>query len=234
MSEDPNDHEIDPVEEPLEGASASSIPLIPKRGRPRKVDTDPTSDGSSNVRHLLPIHAAAKRGAGGGTLIIKRRPGRPRKMEMGPTTSDAEYHAIIAEEKEKFIEQDPVVQATTANKIDTPGLLRLLRSEIAKEASAIQFARLESEKFGKDTSQTSTRRIDALTKIAHIELEIIKIGTSTIDIRSEPFQRIMKLFIECVQESAAETMPPETLNLFFNLFGTKMANWEERAEDIFR
>lgn len=193
-------------------------------------------DGSplDNVRQLLPVHAAPKRGAGGGVLKVDRQRGRPRKVEKMPTTSDLEYHARISEEKAKFVTQDPVVVATSTGKVDAPDLLRKLRTEIAKEAASLLFQRVESEKFGKDTSQTSTRRIDALTKIAHIELEIAKLGPSQIDVRSEKFQQVISLFIEFMREAAAETMSPEILNLFFNRFETKMNGWEDKAEDKLR
>jgi hypothetical protein len=194
---------------------------------------DQSESTPDNVRQLLPVHAAPKRGAGGGTLKVTRQRGRPRKVETMPTTSDLEYHGKMSEEKAKFITEDPVVIATSG-KIDAPDLLRKLRSEIAKEAAALHFQRIENEKFGRDTSQTSTRRIDALTKIAHIELEINKIGPGIIDVRSEKFQRVIKLFIEFIQEAAAETMQPETLNLFFNCFETKMTGWEDKAEDALR
>ena len=132
-----------------------------------EADDQPDADGGSamdNVRQLLPVHAAPKRGAGGGSLKVERGRGRPRKVEKMPTTSDLEYHSKMSEEKQRFITQDPVVTATESGKVDGADLLRKLRSEIAKEAAALHFQRIENEKFGKDTSQTSTRRIDALTR----------------------------------------------------------------------
>ena len=206
---------------------------------PVEADDAPDDDASEetarldNVRKLLPVHAAPKRGAGGGSLKVERQRGRPRKVEKMPTTSDLEYHSAMSEEKQRFVTRDPVVVATEG-KIDAPELLRKLRTEIAKEAAALHFQRIESEKFGKDTSQTSSRRIDALTKIAHIELEIAKIGPSTVDVRSEKFQRVIKLFLGFIQETAVETLPPEALNLFFNRLETKMDHWEDKAEEALR
>ena len=202
-----------------------------------EADDQPDADGGSamdNVRQLLPVHAAPKRGAGGGSLKVERGRGRPRKVEKMPTTSDLEYHSKMSEEKQRFITQDPVVTATESGKVDGADLLRKLRSEIAKEAAALHFQRIENEKFGKDTSQTSTRRIDALTKIAHIELEIAKLGPSTIDVRSDKFQKVIKLFLDNIKEVASEILTPETLDLFFNTLGTKMDHWEDKAEEALR
>jgi hypothetical protein len=218
VSEDSSDEasdEADPIEE--------SVEKSPEEG----------ASSYDNVRSLLPVHAAPKRGAGGGTLNVSRQRGRPRKVEKMPTTSDLEYHSRMSDAKHRFIDDDPVVVATSG-KVEPTALLRKLRTEIAKEAAALHFQRIENEKYGKDTSQTSTRRIDALTKIAHIELEIAKLGPSQIDVRSEKFQLIMQLFVAFVQEAASETLSPEALNLFFNKLETKMSGWENKAEDVIR
>lgn len=190
-------------------------------------------DPLSNVRNLLPVHAAPKRIAGGGNLKVERRPGRQRTVERMPRLSDLEYNAVVSDEKDRFVTRDAIVRAT-GGKIDSPELLRKIRCEIAKEAAALLFQRVENEKYGRDTSQTSTRRIDALIKIAHIELEIAKIGPNMIDVRSEKFQIVVKLFIGFLQEAAAETLGPEALNLFFNHFETKMEHWETKAEEALR
>lgn len=191
----------------------------------------------NNVRHLLPVHAAPTSGGKskqGTTLKVQRGRGRPRKVERMPTTSDLEYHANQSEEKQRFIEQDPVVIAATKGKIEATSLLKTIRTEIAKEAAALHFQRVENEKYGRDTAQTSTRRIDALTKIANIELEIKKLGPDMIDPKSESFQRIFKMWVETIQEVAAETLAPEEVDLFFNRLSTKLEGWEDRINETVR
>lgn len=192
------------------------------------------SNALDNVRKLLPVHAAPRVGGkakGGTTLKVARGPGRPRNVERMPTTSDLEYHAAMSEEKQRFIESDPVVVAATKGKVEATRLLKLIQTEVAKEAAALHFQRVESEKFGKDTSQTSTRRIDALTKIANIELEIKKLGPSSIDPRSEEFQRIFMMWVDAIRDVAAETLSPEQVDLFFNRLTTKLDGWEDRVAE---
>lgn len=198
---------------------------------------EPSTDPLDNVRRLLPVHAAPVKGGkskGGTTLKVERQRGRPRKVERMPTTSDLEYHAEMSEEKQRFIEQDPVVIAATKGKIEATHILRLIRTEIAKEAAALHFQRVENEKFGKDTSQNSSRRIDALTKIANIELEIKKLGPSAIDPTSEDFQRIFTMWVDAIKDVAAETLSPEQVDLFFNRLSTKLEGWEERVANAAR
>lgn len=207
---------------------------------PIESDLDDHDDGeqerSNEVLQLLPVHAAPTlggKGKQGNALKVKRGRGRPRKVERMPTTSDLQYHALISEQKAKFVDTDSVVRATTSG-ADTHQVLNLVKAEVAKEAAALHFQRVENEKYGKDTSQMSTRRIDALTKIANIELEIKKLGTDAIDLRHPKFQKVFALWIEMMREVATEILTPELIDLFFNRFSTKVEGWEDRAAEELR
>ncbi len=190
-----------------------------------------------NVVNILPAHAAPLVGGaskGGHVLKMERRKvGRPREVKRMPTTSDLEYHAIIAEQKGKFIDEDRVVQAALKH-ADPMDMLSVIKSEVAKETAALHFQRIENEKYGKDTAQISSRRIDALKKIADIELEIKKIGGNNIDVHSEQMQRIFKFFIETVQAILTENLSPEQIDLVFNRLTTEFDGWQEKLADVLR
>lgn len=236
----------------VENPTPDSKDEKPVVSQPEVDDTDPHANDENdvedlpgmsqtealdNVRKLLPVHAAPRVGGkskGGTTLKVARGPGRPRNVERMPTTSDLEYHAEMSEAKQRFIDADPVVVAATKGNIEATRVLKLIQTEVAKEAAALHFARVESEKYGKDTSQTSTRRIDALTKIANIELEIRKLGPSSIDPHSEEFQRIFSMWVEAIRDVAAETLSPEQVDLFFNRLTTKLDGWEDRVAETSR
>lgn len=200
---------------------------------PVEAERDPTGD---NIRQLLPVHAAPRVGGKGrgSELKVHRQPGRPRKVERMPTTSDLEYHALMAEEKERAILEDPVVKAALAKGGDPATVLRMIKIEVAKEAAALRMTRLENEKFGKDTGQTSSRRIDALVKVANLELEIRKLGAEAIDLRAERFQKIFAIWITSIRDVAGEVLSPEQLDLFFNKLTTALDGWEDRAESQIR
>jgi hypothetical protein len=200
--------------DPVEGAEAA------------ETQDDAVSDSTNNVRQLLPTHLLPKTSTG-------RPVGRPRKMNPKPTLSDLDYHAQMSAEKQRFIEIDPVVRALSG-KVDSAALLGTLRTEIAKEAAALHFQRVENEKLGKDTAQTSTRRIDALTRIAHIELEIKKLSPDSLDVYGEKFQKVYAMFIDILKEVAQETIPTEVIDLFFNRLSTAMTDWEEKASNLTR
>ena len=192
-----------------------------------------------NVVPILPVHAApysqqrSRSEGGGDALKVQRKVGRPRKVERMPTTSDLEYHAIMAEAKAKFIDEDSVVTAAKRH-ADPMEMLAVIRGEVTKESAALHFQRIENEKYGKDTAQVSTRRIDALKKIADIELEIKKLGGDTIDVRSEQMQRIFQFFIETVRGILEETLAAEQIDLVFNRFSTEFEGWQEKLSDVLR
>jgi len=182
-----------------------------------------------NVRKL-PLHSLADKD---GIIKVKRSRGRPRTVNRKPDISDLEYHAEMSEEKRKYIATDPVVIAASGHG-EAMVMLRVIRSEIAKEQAALAFQRGETEKYGKDTAQVSSRRIEALTKIANIELEMKKLGGDVVDFRGERFQKVFQLWVSTLQEIAEEILSPEQIDLFFNRFATKMDGWEDRASSVAR
>lgn len=189
-------------------------------------DSDDEGDREDNVLRLLPVHAAPRTGKN--DLKMTRQRGRPRKVERMPTTSDLQYHAEMSKEKAKFVANDPILKATLA-RADSGETLHIVKSEVAKEAAALQFQRMENEKLGRDTAQISSRRIEALTKIANIELEIKKLGGDLLDLRSEKFQSVFKLLVKDVLAVAKDVLEPEALDLLTNRLMTKLEGWEDRA-----
>lgn len=168
-------------------------------------------------------------------LTVKRGPGRPRKVERAPTVSDLQYHAIMAQKRQDFIKSDPLVKVLEDGKADVLDVLTVIKKEIAVETASLTFERLENEKRGRDTGQLSTRRIEALKKVAEIELKIKEIDGESVNLSSERMQKVFALWVEVMRESATEIdMPEELLNLFFNRFATKMEGWEERAANGMR
>ncbi len=190
-----------------------------------KPGDSPTGNPSrvSAVAAVVPLHSA--------TGPIKRGRGRPRKINPKPTVDDLEYHAEMARMREEFIREDPVVKSTAQRK-EALEILHNIKLQIAEEAAALNFARVEAEKYGKDSAQTSSRRITALREVANIELEIRKLGVQMLDVRSERIQKLVGYLIEIVQKAAVEVLDAKTFDLFVNQLGSAMEGWEERAEHV--
>jgi len=213
----------------VEGDEASEVEESSLLGSDGYEDEDGDSDRQRTTRviKLLPVHAA-------GGANVSRRVGRPRQITRKPNQSDLEYHHMLSEQKVEFVENDPVVKGIMSRS-DAVDTLRVIKQEVAKEAASLHFQRLENEKYGKDSSQVSTRRIDALTKIANIELEIKKMGADVINLKSEKFQKVFGLIIGQFREMCVEIqMPPEQIDLLFNRLSTAMEGWEDRAADLVR
>jgi hypothetical protein len=193
-------------------------------------------DKAESMLRILPVHAAPTVGGTakqGTQLKIKRARGRPRKVERMPTTSDLEYHAMMVEERTKLIAGDPVVRAA-AGRLDSVELLHMVKVEIAKEAADLANQRVENQKFGRDTATVSSRRIDALSKVASIEFEIKKLGADMVDLRGERFQRVFQCWIETLRDVAAEVLPAEQLDMLFNRLETALDGWEDTAAEAMK
>ena len=209
----------------------------------------PTEGGSGvDFSQQLPLHnviggltvSTSKKGGtaipngklirlGDGSFVsVKRGRGRPRKIELAPTVSDLEYHAAASRAKAEFIASDPLVKAIIA-KADSNIVLTHIKEQIAREAAELQFERSESDKLGKDGMLHSAKRVQALVKIADLEIEMKKLGGDVIDLKSERFQKIFAMLIDKMQEVARTTMPPEIADLFFTRLISEMEGWEEEA-----
>ena len=218
--------EVEPIPqpEPVPGDLASEITV--------EDEASTESARSEGVLRLVPSYRTGPNARDVKHYMGTPR-GRPRKIDKPPTANALRYHAEMSAEKAKFVDVDPVVSAAR-NRADSAEVLKLIKTEIAKESAALHFQRIENEKYGKDTQQVSTRRIDALTKIAHIELEIKKLGADLLDLKSEKVQRIFALWIEMIKEVASETLPPEQIDLFFTRLTAAIDGWEEKATDLIR
>ena len=168
------------------------------------------------------------------TGIVKRGRGRPRKIVARPQRIDLEYHSKIALEKQKFIDTDPLVGLIETNPNDTLALLQRIKLEVAREAAALQFQRIESEKYGRDASGISVKRVKALEEIARLELKLRQVDQDSINLHSEKMQKIFSMWVEIMREVALEVLPPELLDMFFNRFATEMQDWEEKAQNSLR
>jgi hypothetical protein len=169
----------------------------------------------------------------GNILTLKKSPGRPKKIEKAPTQSDLEYHALVAEEKVRFVDSDPLVRSIEAG-CDTLSLLHRIKLDLAKETACLHFQRIENEKLGRDTAQVSTRRIDALERLAKIELKIREADRDSINLGGEKMQKVFALWVEVMREVAQEVLPPEFMDLFFSKFSSAMEDWEDKAQNVVR
>jgi hypothetical protein len=202
--------------------SVAGAPVSPKSATPSR-------EGS--ILSILPVHGAPRTKKN--LLKVKRGRGRPRKVERMPTTTDLEYHASMETKRLAFLDTDPLSVAIFDRK-DSPHIIQQVKYEIARETASLHFQRIENSKYGRDTSMISSRRIDALERIAKIELKIKELDRDAINLSSEKMQKIFVLWVDMMRVVAQEVLPPETVDMFFNRFATVMEGWEEKAANTLR
>lgn len=156
-----------------------------------------------------------------------------RTKVLDRSITDDQLAQELMERRARFVETDPLVKTVNANG-DAFTILREIKREIAREAASLGFERLEAERKNKDSSSASIRRIEALRRIADIELKIRELDQHSINLSSEKMQKIFAMWVETLQQIAQEVMSPEVMDLFFNRLGTAMDGWEERAQDALR
>lgn len=186
----------------------------------------------ADVLNILPVYDAPNDGHGK-SVLVKRGPGRPRKVEKMLTRDALEYHAEISEAKIRYVETDPIVIAIDAGE-EPARILHFIKSGVAREAASLSFERIESEKRGRDTSMISSRRIDALKKIAEIELKLRELEAESVNLSGEKIQKLFGLWVDKMRHAGVEVMSPEVLDLFLSKFATGMETWEEEAEQALR
>jgi len=149
------------------------------------------------------------------------------KKPQGPTKEEL---AIAQAERESFIENDRVV--TTSRGLDSLATLRAIKASIARETAELAYQRQQYAAAGRDIGQVASRRIDALKKIADIELEMRKIGVDQVDVYSDKMQRIFKFWTELLLEAMEATLQDQEKDLLINKLTTVMEGWEDRASDL--
>lgn len=221
MSQD-DDNEIEDIVEAITEAEEAQ----PEK-QPEVVEKAPSKEAKMTleVAAVIPMHAV---------VGAKRGRGRPKKIQKAPKASDLVYHAEMQQAQQKFIDEDELVKAARENKGTAQDTLRTIKFKLARDLASLEFLRTEAEKLGKDTAQIISRRAALMKEIKDTELQLHNMGQDMIDLKSEKFQRIFKLWVEIIQDVVQEALTPEQADLFFNRLGQAMANWEERAGDVIR
>lgn len=169
----------------------------------------------------------------GGLALSQRARVIPQQRQgLRSAHEEALYQEALDEERRQFIADDPVVQAAAGR--DSLAVLGAIKMQAAQEAASLAFAKSLLERQGKDATQTAVKHLDALKKIADIELEMRKIGVDQLDITGEKFQRVLKYFLGVVKTAAQQTMNSEQADLFFVKLTTEMEGWVDKVAEIIK
>lgn len=172
---------------------------------------------------LIPLHAV-RAAADGMPLVIKRKPGRPKKVHVAPSADELAYAAEVNEARERHVHADSLV-AVLGGQHGTSEVLRELKIGIAREGAALLFDRQQAAARGRPIEQLISRRIDALHKIALIELGIRRLRADDIvDPNGVQMQTTYRAFLKTVADVAAETLPSAAL--LMDRLSEALKDWE--------
>lgn len=138
-------------------------------------------------------------------------------------------------ERREYVTNHPLVAGQQPRRTGNSTLdnLNLIKYQLAREAAALEFERIDKDRRGRDTGQLSSKIVSAWKQVSVIELSIKKIGVTVLDPNSEEMQRVHKMWVDVLREIMTGMVTegivaPEVLDLFFNKFSMAMEGWEER------
>jgi hypothetical protein len=149
--------------------------------------------------------------AAGDAPAVRRARGRPRKVQTAPTVDEQEYHEEMRTRRNEFVEEDPLRHvAAPEGSGDTAEILDAVLVGLAHEQASLLWERERAQDSGKPQAETiSSRRVDALTKLANLLVEREQLGSDGRELLPAVVSRVQKLFVNVVAGVAEEVLGAE-------------------------
>ncbi len=120
--------------------------------------------------------------------VVRRRPGRPKQVRPEPalTHDERDYVERLSREADAFVDGDPIVGTFKDYTTDKVRRVEAVLHGLAQEQAALLFDRLHQQREQRtdpDPAMLSSRRVDCLTKMARLalDLEILKRASGTMN-----------------------------------------------------
>lgn len=184
-------------------------------------------DKLAEILNLVPTYAVPS----DGTTKVRRLGGRPKKIERAPDADQQQYADEINALREAFEAHDPLVQALDRGE-PCAEIIEVVKLQVAHEAASIAFDKTRAAARGGDVGQLAVRRIDALQKLALLELARMKLGLEpAVDVRSPRVQMAVAFLVAEVERVAHEVLDPESATRFAADVRLRTNGWESRVGD---
>ena len=162
--------------------------------------------------------------------ISKRKRGRPRKIKLLPKDP---VTAQIDKERQDHFKGDNLLKLL-ANKPNSLDVMDMLMFELAREASSLQFERMEAERLGLDTTIISSKKVTALKGVSDIYFrKRDAILGQAFDLKSTRFSKFIEwLLSEVVAKAAREAnLTSEQISILFDHIANAFDNekWDQEA-----
>ena len=181
----------------------------------------------SDTAPIIPMPTASAEGM---PVVIKRRPGRPRKIRPAPTADQQQYEQAIALARERVIEGDGLRVMLQSGDGNTDKVLWAVIEGLGIESANLRWNREHAEPSCGDTQRISTRRIDALGKIADLVCAARKAGLLQTEHRSPQMSMVADLWLATIYEAANETLPVDVAQGVVGKLKDAMANWQDKID----
>lgn len=164
----------------------------------------------------------------GSPFTMSGKPGRKAKVERLPVSDLA---AKIMEDKKRAIDDDPLVRTVYHNP-ESPDVLAAVMKGISEEAASLKFERQEAERQGKETSQISMRRVNALKAAGDAFLKRMdQVQNSGVDLDSPAFITVMEFIGGTIHETMISSgMRPEEAQALLTKLAAVLNSGEWKAE----
>lgn len=170
----------------------------------------------------------------GRPITMKRVPGRKPKPPRPKSTAINPAVAQVQAAKFHHLDKDPLLQML-AKGIDSENILLLVLRGFAGEAASLEFERLEAERHGKETSQISVRRINALKALADSWLKRKdQLAGRTIDMECPAFERLFGFILDTFRTAmTAGGVPRDQAEAVFVRLSEQVSEdtWGEEARN---
>lgn len=162
-------------------------------------------------------------------ITMKGAPGRPTALP------DAINEEVAAEVRQKTrdLTNDPIVKTAKADP-ESADLLHHVVVSLAEEAASLGHERRNAELEGRETSQLSIRRVNALKAVAETWLKRKdQTANREIDLTSPQFKAVFSLTLDAFREAMVNSsLRPEMIEMVFAKLTAKLQDgWEQEARN---
>jgi hypothetical protein len=172
----------------------------------------------------VPLHAVT-RDADGNQLVVKRRPGRPRVVRPQPAATEEHYIDAVNSARDGHVNADALV-GVVRGQDDANNVLHQIMKALAVESASLAWEIRRGREAGTDVSQYSSRRIDALSKIAHVELGRRKLGMDDpLDPNHPRMTKVLNFFLVTVKDALETTLPAAQSSRVCDLVERRLREW---------
>ena len=161
-------------------------------------------------------------------ITMKGKPGRKAATKLEPST---EATAEVIRQKNLALSKDPISKLAECSP-ESPDVLHEVMKAMSEEAASIAFERREAERKGKETSNLSMRRINALKSIGDTWLRRKEqLAGKEVDMDSAVFKALFGFIMDTFKDSMSESgVRSEMVETVFAKMGSKLDDdWTSEA-----